>query len=78
MEKNKQIEKRAEEQVFLSEFGEILKPADVCAILHMGRNKVYKYLQSGRIKTLPGSQKYLIPKQYLIDFIYSGSEDEED
>ena len=55
----------------LDEYGDVLRPEDLQNILHVGRNTVYKYLADGTIKSIRIGTKYRIPKQYLIDFLYS-------
>ena len=62
----------------LSEYNDILLPGDVQKILHTGRNTVYNYLVSGKIKSLKIGGKYKIPKVYLIEFILSDSFSQED
>ena len=54
----------------IDEFGDVLKPADIQKILHVGRNTIYKYLADGAIKSIKIGNQYRIPKRYLIDFIY--------
>ena len=52
---------------------DILLPEDVQEILHLGRNTVYSYLKHGQIKSLKLGNKYRIPKNNLIAFIYPDS-----
>ena len=54
----------------LTEYNDILLPKDVQEILHTGRNTVYSYLSNGTIKSKRVGGKYIIPKLYLLEFIY--------
>lgn len=54
----------------LTEYNDILLPEDVQNILHTGRNTVYKYLVEGKIRSIKVGGRYLIPKLYLLQFIY--------
>lgn len=51
-------------------YKDILTVDDVCKALSMGKNKVYALLKSGTINYIKNGNKYLIPKIYLIDYIY--------
>lgn len=50
-------------------FPDVLSVKDVCTALGLGKNTVYALLKSETIKSLPIRGKYVIPKEYLIDFI---------
>lgn len=50
-------------------FKDVLTAEDVCKALQMGRNTVYKLLQSKEIKSIKIGRKYFIPKEFLIDYI---------
>lgn len=52
---------------------DVLRPEDIQHVLHIGRNTVYSYLAKGIIKSIRIGKQYRIPKQYLVDFIYSGN-----
>ncbi len=54
----------------LNEYDDVLVPADVQKILHIGRNTVYKLLTDGTIRSIRIAGKYRIPKKYLADFMY--------
>ena len=53
------------------EFPEVLKPCDVMKALGIGKNAVYSLLSSNKLKSKKIGKKYLIPKSYLINYIYS-------
>lgn len=57
----------------LNEYDDVLVPADVQKILHIGRNTVYKLLTEGTIQSIRIAGKYRIPKKYLADFMYPDS-----
>lgn len=59
----------------LDGYNDILLPKDVQAILKVGRNTVYTYLANGTIKSIRIANKYRIPKQYLIEYLYPDSVD---
>lgn len=50
-------------------FKDVLTVAEVCTALHLGKNSVYKLLQSGILQCIKIGKKYIIPKSFLIDFI---------
>lgn len=54
----------------LADYEDVLRPEDVQAILHVGRNTVYKSLAEGKIRSIRIGNQYRIPKRYLIEYIY--------
>ena len=54
----------------LSGYNDVLLPEDVQKILQTGRNTVYTYLAEGKIKSIRIGGKYMIPKLYLMEFMY--------
>ncbi|MBO4678869.1 MAG: helix-turn-helix domain-containing protein [Lachnospiraceae bacterium] len=62
----------------LDSYGDVLLPADVQHILRVGRNSVYQLLCHGQLKSIRIGCKYLIPKEYLLDFLYGSSDNEEE
>ena len=55
---------------FLKDYDEILTVDDLCKILKLSRDTMYKLIADGEIKTIKlGNNKHRIPKQYLIDFL---------
>ena len=54
----------------LSEYSDVLLPEDLQKILQTGRNTVYSYLATGKIRSIKIGGKYRIPKLYLLAFIY--------
>ena len=53
------------------EFPEVLKLCDVLKALGIGKNAVYSLLLSNKLKGKKIGKKYLIPKSYLINYIFS-------
>ena len=58
----------------LADYEDVLRPEDVQAILHVGRNTVYKSLAEGKIRSIRIGNQYRIPKRYLIEYIYPDAE----
>ena len=48
---------------------DVLLVKDLERILHLGRNSAYQLVSSGRIKSVKVGTKYLIPKNFVIDFL---------
>lgn len=51
-------------------YDDILTVDEVCKALHIGKTNVYKLLKNGVINSKKIGKKYLIPKLYLMDYIY--------
>ena len=49
--------------------GEILTTADIVEMTGLKKTTVINLLNAGRIKSIESSPTYLIPKQYLLDFV---------
>lgn len=62
----------------LTAYNDILLPEDLQKILHIGRNTVYNYLSQGIIRSIKIGGKYRIPKLYLLEFIYSDMDFDEE
>ena len=62
---------------FLNNYNDVLVPEDLQKILKVGRSTIYTYLSNGTIKSIKIANKYRIPKQYLIDYLYPNSEVDE-
>lgn len=52
-------------------YRDILTVAETCTALSIGKNMLYRLLQTGKIKSIKVGRKYLIPKVCLIDFVNS-------
>lgn len=53
------------------EYPDVLTVQDVMRALDIGRNKAYYLLKNNTIKSIKIGNKYRIPKQYLIEFVYT-------
>lgn len=51
-------------------YNDTLTVNDLCKALSIGKNKVYNLLKEEVIKSIKVGKKYIIPKIYLIDYIY--------
>ena len=56
----------------LDEYESVLAVEDVCEILYISRNTVYKLLNEGKIKAVRCGRNWRISKQTLIDYINCG------
>lgn len=54
----------------LANYQDVLSPHDLQVILQTGRNTVYNYLATGKIRSIRIGNKYRIPKMYLLEFMY--------
>ena len=52
-----------------SEYDEILTTADVVEMTGLDKGTIQKLLRDGHIKSLANRPTYLIPKQYLLEFV---------
>ena len=52
-----------------SEYADVLKTSDIVVMTGLNKSTVLKLLKSGRIKSLIDSPTYLVPKQYLLEFV---------
>lgn len=57
----------------LEEYNDMLTISEICEILMIGRNRVYKLLNEGKIAGFRIGFVWKVPKQALIDFIVSSS-----
>lgn len=60
-----------EENRRLENYPDVLTPDEAMQVLSIGKNTIYKLLQSNAIKSLKIGKLYRIPKAYLQDFILS-------
>ena len=52
-----------------ADYGEVLTTADVAEMTGLNKSTVLNLLKAGHIKSLANSPKYLIPKEYLLEFV---------
>jgi len=56
---------------FLNYYPDVLLPEEAMKVLSIGRNMIYKLLQTGQLRAIKIGRLYRIPKRYLQDFIES-------
>ena len=54
-----------------TDYDEVLTTADIMEMTGLNKSTILKLLQDGHIKSLTSSPKYLIPKEYLLEFVVS-------
>jgi len=54
-----------------AEYDEVLTTVDVIEMTGLEKSTVLKLLKAGKIKSIESRPKYLIPKQYLMEFVVS-------
>lgn len=52
------------------DYPDIISVKQLQTMLKIGRNSAYKLLSDGKIKTIKIGKKYIIPKIYVINYIY--------
>ncbi|MBM6885900.1 helix-turn-helix domain-containing protein [Pseudoflavonifractor phocaeensis] len=53
----------------------ILTVGEAGKLLHIGRNRMYEMVHSGRIRHIQNGKRILIPRNAVIDFLTSCSKD---
>lgn len=53
----------------LENYPDILTAKQLYEILPVGKNKIYSLLTNGKIKSIHEGNKYLIPKQCVIEYL---------
>lgn len=53
----------------LETYPDILKPSDLCTILHVSKKSIYALLASGELKSRKIGRKYFICKDTLIEYL---------
>lgn len=53
----------------LSEYPDILTTEEVCKLLKVSKNTIYKLIHSGQLKARKVTRHYRIPKSELLHFI---------
>ena len=56
----------------LDEYDDVLNAEDICKILNIGRNTVYKLLNDGKVQAVRCGRNWRISKQAIIDYINCG------
>ncbi len=71
--KNAQPNKRATKKnldVF-SSYPDVVTVSELMKMLHVGRNMAYDLLKNGEVKSFRIGRRYIIPKKYVISYIFS-------
>ncbi len=53
----------------LEKYNDVLSVKDLYEILPIGRNNIYKLLNSNKIKNIRVGNKIIIPKPYVVEFL---------
>lgn len=53
----------------INDYPDVLSVKDLQSILRIGRSATYTLLRENKIKTLKVGNRYIIPKQSVIDFL---------
>jgi len=55
----------------LNDYKDMMTVKDVSQALRIGKNTAYSLVSRGIIPSLKNGRRYLIPKQYVIDYLLS-------
>ncbi|MEY8421683.1 helix-turn-helix domain-containing protein [Lachnospiraceae bacterium 38-14] len=55
----------------LSNYPDILTSEDICTLLKISKNTLYKLIHSGQLKAKKVARHYRIPKSELLNYIHS-------
>lgn len=58
----------------LNQYDDLLTTDEACEALKIGKNALYALLKSGQLKAFRNGRVWRIPKDSLIEFIYSKSD----
>lgn len=53
----------------LNKYNDVISVEELCDILHIGKNSVYKLLQDNVIPNVKVRHRYIIPKQGVINYL---------
>lgn len=62
-----------ENNTMFAEYPDIVTVNDLVAMLHIGRNRAYKLVGDGSIRSIRFGTVHRIPKQCVIDYVMRGS-----
>lgn len=54
---------------YINDYPDVLTPEETMAVLNIGKNSIYKLLQTGELKSIKIGKQYRIPKKYLLQYI---------
>jgi excisionase family DNA binding protein len=52
-----------------NDFDDVITVEDLCKMLKIGKNKAYKLLSTGLIRSIKIGKTYKIPKIYVLEFL---------
>ena len=55
----------------LEQYDDLLTAEEACEVLKMGKNTLYALLGSGELKAFRNGRVWRIPKEAVIEFIYT-------
>lgn len=58
----------------LNQYDDLLTTDEACEALKIGKNALYALLKSGQLKAFRNGRVWRIPKDSLLEFIYSKSD----
>lgn len=56
------------------DYPDIVRPEDLQPMLGIGRTLAFRLVRTGKINSIRYGKLYLIPKQYVIDYLNSNNE----
>lgn len=57
----------------IEDFGDVLTTDELLEIIPVGKTTLYKLLKSNVIKHLKVGKKFIIPKQFVVDYLNSAA-----
>lgn len=51
-------------------YPDVVSVEDIQQMLRIGKNKVYALLKNNSIKSIKVGKRYIVPKKYVIDFLF--------
>jgi len=61
--------------IVLKKYGDVLSVEELCEVLKLGKNTVYRLLKEKEIKSFVIAGKYRIPKKCVHEFIFNNTKD---
>ena len=58
------------DKTMFESYPDVITPADIQSMLHIGRNAAYQLLRDGKIAAIRVGKKYVIPKSSVVEFLH--------
>lgn len=58
------------DKTMFESYPDVITPADIQSMLHIGRNAAYRLLRDGKIAAIRVGKKYVIPKSSVVEFLH--------